>query len=640
MAQPFVITDSNMLTKSIERYFRFVRGETVHSHSVPSPSGNSLQWVSQTFNQIADWLETKDESDTIKSCLKETVVFISLSDEQLDSLSDLNPVSTNDGNWAAVVAMLVLAFPEVHWVFITAHEASTSFLRTADRDITNPRFQKAHLFGVNNTLSDIMNFHEMRFTPLFDPTGLRHSIRAQINNKGDKQNNQFVPHIPVRSSIAAAIDEEDAYTYFNAYIAYRLGYRTHAVCSYGMMGEVFKDNGVGSYPTLVFEDLYLNFSDRPPKASLSDLTVRKKLFPGIDKAETRIFITSGHEYNADGTTREKNADCLLEWQEGAKNGRERFTKTLYKPLSGIFDLWKKSGLKRLLRGNKGLAPGYVWPPAKREPGEPTGPHSSPGRLLEIANRLIKRAERISKDAQLVPELVHGALLVLDAQEYLDHRTPTTSLEALSLKHALEVTAECKFYGIEYNKDVRSRLAEIEREVRSIGEWFRRKTRPLSTLDAEIGIVSDLVLRFREYNQFDEEQNCLARVRKLHRQLWVKKHRAWAWPFYIFRWYVEFLLGSMLVFVLAIISWLALLSVMFSLFCDCHAIPGQPPEFDLVLHGIAHAITTFFGLQPAHSPAEMERLGYLASGATMLAVSAGFVHLGIFVSHLYSLIARR
>jgi len=102
-----------------------------------------------------------------------------------------------------------------------------------------------------------------------------------------------------------------------------------------------------------------------------------------------------------------------------------------------------------------------------------------------------------------------------------------------------------------------------------------------------------------------------------------------------------LLGSMPVFVMAIALWIVALSVMFGLFCNCRALaPHSAAHPDVILNGLDHAVTTFFGIQPAHTPAEMEEIGYMAFGISLPAVLAGFVHLGIFVSHLYSLIVRR
>lgn len=639
MAVILVISDCDALTKSIERYFRFVRHETVHTRRMPALTPTQPPQESEVFKQLAGWIEAHTQPDEGDAGLRRAVIFTTLYDPRLANLHDLSPISTSTGQ-GAVVAMLVLAFPEAQWVFITPHWRDWSD-SPQPAPIRDPFFKRAHLLGAANTLSSVLRVHGMKYVPLFDPAGLRHAIRAQIKKHTDDNKNPVAPYVPLRLARAAAVDEEEAYAYFMAYTAYRLGYQTHAVSSYGMMEEVF-GKAAASYPELIFEDLYLNFADKPPRVHLSELANRELSFPGVSEARLRIFITVGHRRNVEEAVQERNKAYLWSWERGAKAGGRRYAKTLYKPLSGIHDLWRKSGLRKQLRWNKGLADDYNWPPVDGAAGEPVGSHSAPGRLLEIADQLLARANRILRGAQTVPEAVHGALLALDAQEYLGHRTPTTSLEALALKHILEVTAECKFYGVEYNKDVKSRFGEVERDLKSIGKWFRKKTRRLSVLNAEMGIVSALVLKFREYNQFDEEQECLARLRRLNRQLWSRKHRAWTAPLYLFRWYVDSLLGSVLVFILAIVGWVALLSALFSKYCNCHGVttPNQPTESDIVLHGLGHAITTFFAIQPAHTTAEIEQIGYTAFALGLLAVLAGFVHLGIFVSHLYSLIARR
>src|SRR5205085_6309754 len=143
--------------------------------------------------------------------------------------------------------------------------------------------------------------------------------------------------------------------------------------------------------------------------------------------------------------------------------------------------------------------------------------------LVIASRLIQRADHVLQSASSLPQAIHGALLALEAQEYLGHRTPTTSLEALALKHQLEVLAECMFYGVEYNMDVMSRFQEIQKEVDSIGWWFQPGSRKLSKLNAEIRIVSEMLKMFRDHSQFDEEQKSLKRIRTLHRHLWFRRN---------------------------------------------------------------------------------------------------------------------
>ena len=623
MSLVFLITNSDDLTQSVDRYFRYVCGTAIKSSHVPVDLGNGERWVPYAFAEVANWIELNVHNGELSS-LCGAIAIVDLPDPAVESLTELNPISTKDGDWATVVGMLILVFPEVHWVCLTSHDQNVS-----------PFFRKVHLLGASNPISNIVEVNREKLVTLFDPTGLRNGIRKQIKEtKGDDGQTPVAPYIPLRSSFAAAIDEEEAYAYLNAYTAYRFGYAAHAVFSFGMLTHVFKVPSDES-PKLVFEDLYLNFRDRPHDIHLSVLAKRDDLFPGLASGEMRVFITSGHSRATDQELRTNNEEYLLAWKEQNEHGT-RYSKMLYKPLTGMFDLWRKSGVKRRLSAGNGLAPGYEWPPVLDE-ARLIGSHSSPGRLLDIADRLIARATRVLKEAQSVPQAVYGAVLALEAQEYLGHCTPTTSLEALALKNNFEVMAECKFYGVEYNKDVASRLAEIKREVKSIGFWFRGKTRALSILNAEAGIISQLVMEFKQYNQFDEEQICLMRLRALHRQLWLKKNKFLVWPFFYLRWYVEFLLGSMLVFALAIIFWIATFTVLFATLCDCH----QGPEAqNLILHGLGHTLTTFFGLQPAHEIKEIERLGYASLALTMSAILVGFAHLGIFVSHLYSLIARR
>ena len=204
-----------------------------------------------------------------------------------------------------------------------------------------------------------------------------------------------------------------------------------------------------------------------------------------------------------------------------------------------------------------------------------------------------------------------------------------------MKHQFEVAAECQFYGVEYDFDVRKRFDEIELELKSIGEWFNKKTRLNSVLNAELAIVSRLVTIFRRHNQFDEEQACLVKVRELYRRIWVrKKHGAWLlWPLWF---YMEFLLKSWRSFAAAMVLWLVLLTALFA---------WNGPEVASAEPFLAFrdALHTFFGGEPPKGWdadfGESAPSGWYLL-ATTLAVVGGFVHLGVFVSHLYSIIARK
>lgn len=659
MPKVFVLTHNNLLAASIERFLRYTRGiepiRILLSEPLSTDRTDQIDyWVLRTFHQIADSIEdNKGENG-----LRNAIAIIDFCDEDWGNikLAQLNPI--RDGKWSAVVAMLILAFPEIHWVFITPYKAIDAFL-----------FKQAHMFiseatsssGDASSSSDekkeksfwnFLRIHDEGFTTLFDPTGLRNEIRQRIRET--KENGQKVaPYVPVREQIAAAIDEEEPYAYFNAYTAYRFGFRIHAVTSYAMMEKLFHNKWQKEWqkPELVFEDIYLNFPDRPlsskqlspdgkrPKR-LSDLEERDRYFTRLSEVKYRIFITVGHKRTLEPDTWQTNKAHLQ-----TLRGRGQHNKILYKPFSGIFDLWQESRLyrwlkrERRLRGErpKGLAAGYEWPPPKPKIGEPAGHHSAPGRLLEVANRLIQRAEQILHSTKTVEDSVYGATLALEAQELLGNRTPTTALEALAIRQQLEVIAESMFYGVETHLNVKDRFKEIEREVQSVGYWFNPRTRQAAELNARIGIVNQLVLRFREYNQFDEEHDCLNEIRKLERKLglfhpdiWTRIRAMIAFPF---RWYVESLLGAIRWFIVALIGWVVFFTILYWGFCNV----GKKGLW----HGLGDTISSFVGLQPPHDLSTLLEPGKgWALGLSMAAIVLGFVHLGIFISHLYSMIARR
>jgi hypothetical protein len=612
LKQVFIIAGRSDLVDSLKRFFRFSRGLDAHVYIRPT-SVEGQQWVQQTFNRIADWIEKTASQNAGEGSLRNSLGIIELLDTDLGSLAELNPIAAGSGDWASVVAMLILAFPEVHWVFPSPHEPFESSFSS-----------QSHLLGARNNLKRILELHDSGFTPLFDPTGLRDDIRTRLKTHSDEP--EGASYISVRERVSAAIDEEEAYTCFNAYAAFRFGFRCHAITSYAMMKRIFGLNSNlpdKSRPTLVFEDLYLRFPDKTDDVHLSDLNERDENFPKLTKVNYRIFVTVGHRHAAYAERSHQNQSHLNDLKPGM------WIRMLYKPCSGMFDLWHRSGLEQRLR-----AEGFDWNSAKLASETTRGGHSAPGRLLVIAEHLIGRSNSILRSADSVPGAVHGAVLASNAQELLGNRTPTTMLEALALKHQLEVLAECMFYGVEYNMDVKSRFDEIKRDVASVQEWFHPKKAKLSALNAQIRIVNELSLRFREHNQFDEEQQCLTKLRELHRHLWFRKHASWTWFIYPARWYIDFLLSSVSRFVLAILFWIVVYSFLFALFPHLY----QPIALSAAMHGLSDSVSAFFGLQLVHDLNQFQGEGLIL--VNISAIFAGFIHLGILISHLYSIIARR
>lgn len=598
------------------------------------------QWVLHTFEHVTDEIEEKIEQHGGLCALRNAIAIVELNDQDLNSLEDLSPISVDHAGWTIVTTMLVLAFPEIHWVFMTGSAPIRSQL-----------FEDAHIFDHQSlnieSLNRIRELNAQGFTPLFDPTGLRNAIRLKIKDLPDGD------YVPVRTEVAASIDEEIDYAYLNAHTSYRFGFRCHILTCFGLTDRVLGNQVVernGGPPqagvSLVFEDLYLNFPDKiaDPKLRFSNLRQRDRLLPKLKGVTRRVFITVGHK------RRERDQQTWAEnhWYTDSLRTSGKHCKTIYKPGSGIFDIWNRSGMSAKLRKTGGRAKDYVWPPKKLMDDEIVGGHSAHGRLLVIASRLIQRADHILQSARSVPQAIHGAVLALEAQEYLGHRTPTTSLEALALKNQLEVRAECMFYGVEYNMDVISRFHEIEDEVDSIGWWFQPRSRQKSKLNAEIRIVSELLKIFRDHSQFDEEQKSLNRIRVLHRRLWFRRNMLWAWLTYPFRWYVEFLLGSLFRYALALTLWI----FVFTLFYWYFQSPGEwPPDRSWLAlkdldfwHGLSDALTAFLGMQPPHDIKDLIQEGGHQARWIMLvtatAIVSSFVHLGIFISYLYSMIARK
>lgn len=584
------------------------------------------------FSQVADGMESLVAAESCSGLLN-AIAVIDFWDDSLKSLAELNPISSTAGPLSALVAMLLLAFPEVHWCFNTNHAPLNTFLFCD--------LHMWHAFDHPGSASRVCGLNELGFVPLFDPMGVRNMIRK--NMRMEEENGILVaPDIPARPQLAAVIEEEKSYAHLHAYIAYKFGFRVNLITSFGMMKRFLRGIPIESSETavcenalsLLFEDLYLNFPDRDPglRFHLSRLSDRDQQFSCLASVRRRVIITTGHHgREEDNKTREVNNQYIK-----SLNDNNGFVRMVFKPGAGVFDIWTRSGLAADLP-NGGRARAYKLSQGRIHTG---GGHSCPGRLLAIAERLIGRSRRLLLEGSTVTDSIYSAVLALEAQEYLGERTPTTSLEALALKHEAEVVAESMFYGVQYNIDIESRFEELEKEVSSVGEWFLPETRKISVLNAEIRILSRLLRSFRDNGQFDEEQKSLIRIRKLHRRLWCRKNRWWSWAVWFPRLYVEFLLESVSKFACALAFWVTLFAGIYIYLLHTHvpAVPGSG------LHGLTDAVTAFFGMQPPHDfNGLVEEYSHHATTAiivTLSAIGASFVHLGIFISHLYSIVSRR
>lgn len=473
---------------------------------------------------------------------------------------------------------------------------------------------------------------DVAFSPFFDGAGIRDNIRKDILEKNRTETtNVNVDYLPLRSKLAVAIDDEDAYALLHGYTTYRFGFKAVPISTGTLANLIFPKDQASllGYAELTIEDLYISFPDQEGK-NLSDLEKRKEEWPHLGRAKRRVFVTSDH----DRSKWRSNQPFL-----NKENARGIDIRKLHKPHAGMFLIWESAGLTSGLRWTEdgkvhdGHAPGFVWPPKKLHAEENEDGHSSPGTLKMLAEHMLERAERMIPNVQSVADAVKGAVLANDALELLGTRTPTLAIEALRLKHQFEVLAECQFSGVEYHIPLHGRLAEIRRDVRVISQWFGYKQRESAAMNAEMAILTTLVRVFRDFGQFDEEQQCMQRARHLNNSLWMGQRpiRRTLWP--VLR-YLELLLSSFSTFVLILMAWILVLGVLFWL---SQAGSGLGDFFC----GLQNSVSSFFSMGSPVTPSSCTGTNnWPGAVVTSLAIFSGFVHIGVFVSHLYSIVTRR
>ena len=597
----------------------------------------------------------------------------------------MNPLRAN--GWPTLVAMLVLAFPEVRWHFLVL----TGRPRGDQQDRANQ--EPLHRWDSFQALHGIDGLFEPRGTPLFDGYGLRQHVLTCMT-EDENQDRHFnrsslrsVGSVPARRALATVLDEEEGYRWFQAYMAYRHGFRVCAIAFWREAENLLGSGGRldpkasprddalihNSIFALSLEDWFLSYPDQTDPAT-SDLRRRSELLPALrlQAPPLRRFLTVGHQHQAGVLVdRRNNWLAQLRKQEIGATGHplKQKQQIAFKPASGIFSLWKELGLDRdwnstgeqawkpsLRRKYHGLAPGYFWPPDNSDTAVTQNVddgHSSPGRLLHLAESLIDRANVLVRECNTATEALRGAVLATQALELLGCRTPTVSVEALLLKHAFEVIAECQFPGVEYHLNLRERLADVKTNLAGLSVWLHYNRRHDFMLNAEAQILSKLSSILVEYGEYEEAELCQQELRDLHRQISVRydfKTRPLiaplVWPF---RWYIVFVLRSTANFFLSI-------AILFGIFWGAYSIEGQVSasvtddcfKCSVVTknstsedsQALANPFYDTFKAIISGEPIEKEKTTSGARIISYVASSLGVLNLGILISVLHSRMNRR
>jgi len=597
------------------------------------------------FAQVADDLErlARDRCGGLHQMKSVVCVLDAVSTPDFLSSGRFNPTretrSFQDA-WPAAAAMLVLAFPEVYFVFLGGGTSGQS-LHRGDSTMAG-RYHTCSTTEVA-LLHDLIRVVEEGYVPLFDGTGLReHPVQLLRCGLGNETKKKPFP-IAARGRLGTAVDEEPAYAQMLSYAAYRDGFRMVPLCSLDSMERFvgpgrMDDPGPPILPrgiddgalNVAIEDVYLTLPDEKPVVRpdhttetralrLSDFSKRYELYPHFEKATHHVLVTVGHERGAD------SLDEIVDFIEGLSH--EHSCRIAYKPVAGVYDLRRELALP--------LGGDYRWPPeiTDFQMLEQLG-HSAPGRLLAIANRLLQRAASLDDGGCSIETAITGAVLALNAQQLLANMTPITALNALKLRHEFEVMAECHFTGVGYNFDTRARLEDIAAECDNIGAWFNEETSVASVLSAQATIVNAVGRRFEQLNQFDEREDCLRRARTLNRMLSKETNPLANWFNPIWA-YLEKLINSVAWFAGSLVFWPVLFTLLYWVLRFEAPALGEPSLWS----AFVFSVTTFFGLGPILSGTTVFAFSTV-SFLVLSEVILGFLHLGVFVSHLYSLLSRR
>jgi len=619
-----MITNGGQIFNSLKRYLSLVHHIDLKEIQYYPCHDNPSLFIA-AFNRIVKELESR------KDKLRSTVVFIDPAIFMADKVSafptpaSLDPLN-NGTDAVQLLSLLILATPEIHWVFLPPVNL---FEKTEEH--INQTFYSCDINKLATLIKSAIDFANMDLISLFDPCSLRNRIRKNI---AVKENG-----VPVRNDVSAAIDEEISYALLNGYTAYRFGYIAWPITTLKIMQHVFAESDTSleleHLPTLVFEDLYLNFPDKDGDYHISNLDFRDEEFKKLKNVVDRILVTVGHR---------KNPKSKLTWLRNKVYLKYTFagkTKTLFKPFSGIFDLWKKSRKWYFIKNKPIKGKGYIWPPTR--PSETQNEeltHSAPGRLLLVAQTLLKRADSILSTASSVEDAIQAATLALEAKELLACKTPTIAMHALSLQHQAEVEAECMFYGVEYDFDVKSRILDIKKEIKAISSWFHSSAKKRSRLNTEIAILTKLASRYQHYGEFDEENLCLNEARKLGIWLWASRGPA-RWILLPIRFYVNFLLKSLSRFFLVIAGWIAIFTKLYLWQLQLLT----PNAKSLLLKSFFLSSQTFIAFQPPDMSYILNNMSKSEDRNTLIilfiiASVLGFIHLGIFISHLYLMLSKK
>ena len=535
-----------------------------------NPKSDDWFLLKQYFNRIVAYFNRFYNDEKTVADMRNLVVFIPVFVEfpKGKKGDKWNPLlfyqDKNRGNVyprEILFSWLVLAFPEVRFVFLgekdeirwtEKKDEHGNTIRTVIDIANEPR--RLHLMSPCE--SPIEYIQKTDYLVLFDPAGLRDVIREMLKPPKDRH-----PGVWRRKlHTAVVLEDEMTFSFFCGYTAFRNGCKTWMLQNYRQAENLLqeKNNTAPDKKTpaidVSLEDLRLGFLDKEDGDKLSHLVpfsesenrCRSKLFPRLSDVPNRYIITYGDAGSKDNNSEKSLSEQVDEYN--LKNSSSRMT-IRYKPLTDIRTLGKQTNLYHLWRKTREQNADEI-----KKTKEAKSNHSAEGIVLDIAEILFGRAKKLLREEKSIQDLIHAALLALEAKELLGGKTPTISLELLDIQHQAEVLAECRCYGTDYSKrTVNHRIREIRKEVKLTCEWYRPESRKLAELSARSKIVGGLSKIFSDAKQIEEHEAALIETRYLSGRLFVH-HNHWALLFYPFRLYFEYMQRSLLHNTCVVMAW--------------------------------------------------------------------------------------
>ena len=243
----------------------------------------------------------------------------------------------------------------------------------------------------------------------------------------------------------------------------------------------------------------------------------------------------------------------------------RFWEVAHKPVAGIFGLRNKCGLPNGYDCQSVYSSKYVLDfyrhairtghfSDKQDQDNVNG-HAAPGVALELATRLIRRAEKMKGTIIDAEGAIHAAVLADVALELLDSKTPAVSMEALLWKHYYEIVAECEFVGVRANLDMKDRYIDIHNAMGRICRADNNRIREVIFLSGMAEIIEKISKLLRDNGKLEEAAYFTTHSRRLHRKLLSPAMRTlMAYPEWVLRSKLNFLVSFGGCFFLFFLYW--------------------------------------------------------------------------------------